>query len=83
MRIVLLASALITGCATAVSENDCRTNSWYTVGERDALLGQRPQFERYAADCGRYGVKPDENGYTAGWALGYSEWNQRVSGSRM
>ena len=83
MRHLLLSCVLVAGCATAISENECRTSDWYSVGERDALLGQRPQIERYAEQCGRYAVKPAENEYLAGWGIGYSEWNRRVSGSRM
>jgi Protein of unknown function (DUF2799) len=83
MRLVLLlCCAALAGCS-AMSEQECRTSSWYALGERDALLGQRPQIERYAEQCGRYAVKPAENDYLAGWGIGYSEWNRRVSGSRM
>ena len=83
MRVVLaFCCAAFAGCS-AMSEPDCRTTNWYAVGERDALLGQRPQIERYSEQCGRYAVQPAENDYLAGWGIGYSEWNRRVSGSRM
>src|SRR5690242_3316119 len=66
MRIALLLCVLAGGCATAVSEKECRTNDWYGVGEREALAGRQPQFERYARDCGQYAVKPSESDYMAG-----------------
>ena len=83
MRIVLLGCLLIAGCSTAVTESDCRTESWYALGERDALAGRQPQIDRYAEDCGHYAVKPRESDYMAGWQLGYSEYQLRTSRSRM
>ena len=88
LKIALMRTVLALCCATlsacsSLSESDCRAANWYALGERDALLGQRPQIERYAADCDRYAVTPAEPEYMAGWGIGYSEWNRRVSGSRM
>jgi Protein of unknown function (DUF2799) len=82
MRALVVCCAAFAGCS-AMSESACRTSDWYALGERDALMGQQPQIERYAADCGRYAVKPAESEYMAGWGIGYSEWNQRVSRGRM
>ena len=78
----IAACLFLSGCA-AMSENECRTGDWYALGERDALSGSRPQLERYADQCGRYQLRPSEQDYLAGWAIGYSEWNNRVSRSRM
>ena len=84
MRFVpLLLCVLAAGCATTVPESDCRTTSWYEVGERDALSGLQPQLDRYAEGCGRYALKPQESDYMAGWQLGYSEYQLRTSRSRM
>ena len=83
MRSVLLVCCAALAACSTLSEADCRGSDWYALGERDALLGQRPQIERYAGECGRYALKPAESDYLAGWGSGYSEWNRRVSGSRM
>ncbi len=48
-----------------------------------ALLAGSAKIDLYAQQCSRYQVQPSEKDYMAGWALGYSEWNQRVSDSRM
>jgi Protein of unknown function (DUF2799) len=69
---------LLGGCA-AMSESECRTGNWYALGERDALSGSRPRFEQLAEQCRRYAAQPSEQDYTAGWGVGYSEWNNRVS----
>jgi hypothetical protein len=61
-----------------MSEMACRTSDWYEQGHSEALMGNRPTAERYA-QCAGF----QEKDYLAGWSIGYSEWNQRISGSRM
>ena len=78
----ILLCALLSGCA-AMNETQCRSTDWYQQGEHDALMGNRPQIDLYAHQCGGYQVQPAENDYMAGWAAGYSEWNRRVGGSRL
>jgi hypothetical protein len=83
MRILLLATLLLGGCATAsLTENECRGTNWYARGEQDALMGNRPQIDRYTEQCSRFGAAPSEKDYMDGWAYGYGEWNRRVSGRR-
>jgi hypothetical protein len=78
---LLLASALLSGCA-AMSDAECRGANWYALGERDALIyGQRPQIDQYAYQCSRYGVQPPEADYMAGWIVGDRERAIRMSGS--
>ena len=72
--LVLLAA----GCAS-MSDTECRTSDWQTLGWNDALSGNRPRIDLYAEQCSRFGVKPDEKQYMAGWGPGYNEWNRRVS----
>ncbi len=80
--IVLLVLGLA-GCAP-MTENQCRAVSdWYQQGFADAMNGNRPKVELYASQCGNFGVKPAETAYMDGWRIGYSEWNQRISGSRI
>jgi hypothetical protein len=45
-------------------------------------MGMRPQIDRYAEQCSRFGAAPSEKDYMDGWAYGYGEWNRRVSGRR-
>jgi hypothetical protein len=77
----IAACFLLFGCA-AMSENECRVGNWYALGERDALSGSQPRIEQLADQCGRYQVRPSERDYMAGWSIGYSEWNNRVSRGR-
>jgi hypothetical protein len=76
-KVTLFSCFLLAACA-AGGENQCRTGNWYEQGREEALLGNRSNAERYA-QCAGF----QERDYLAGWAIGYSEWNQRVSGSRM
>lgn len=76
-KAILVSFILLSGCA-AVQENQCRTGNWYEQGREEALMGNRASAERYA-QCSGF----QESDYLAGWSIGYSEWNQRVSGSRM
>ncbi len=75
MRPLAIACLLLGGCASAAS--DCRTGDWYALGERDATMGQRPLIERYGEQCARYGVRPPESDYLAGWSTGYSKTSFR------
>jgi hypothetical protein len=78
-----LLGAALAGCAP-MTETQCRAiTDWYQQGEQDALMGNRPKIEQYAQQCGVHQVKPAESDYLAGWAAGYSEWNRRVSGSKI
>jgi len=76
LAFIFLAAAA--GCAS-LSEGECRTSDWQARGWHDALSGNRPQIELYAEQCSRFGVRPDEKQYMAGWGPGYAEWNRRVS----
>lgn len=77
----VLLGVLLAGCA-AMSDNECRSATWYEIGERDALVyGLRPQIDLYAEQCRRHGVEVSENGYLAGWFYGERERALRMSGA--
>ena len=76
-KAMLLLLLLLGACATT-GENQCSSANWYERGHAEALMGNQPAPHRYAA-CSGF----QEKEYMAGWSIGYSEWNQRTSGSRM
>ena len=83
MRTLILAALFVTGCAAQqLTENECRRANWYERGWNDAMMGNRPQIDRYNQECTRFGAAPGEQDYMNGWAAGYGEWNRRVSGRR-
>ena len=70
---------LLAGCAS-LTEGDCGSGNWYALGERDAMAGLPPRIDQYAAQCG---ARVADSSYMDGWQDGYTEWNRRVSGSKM
>ena len=83
LRYAGLLALLLSACAAqTLSDNECRSGNWYERGWNDALMGNRPQIDRYNEQCSRYGAAPAEQDYLNGWAAGYGEWNRRVSGRR-
>lgn len=76
---VLAAVIFAAGCA-GMSDTECRSASWYQLGERDALVyGLQPQIEIYEQQCSRHGVQPASKDYMAGWIVGNREWAIRVT----
>ena len=78
IRITVLC-LLLAGCAS-LTEGDCKAGNWYALGERDAMAGLPPRVDQYAAQCG---ARVADTSYMEGWQVGYTEWNRRVSGSKM
>jgi|RhiMethySRZTD1v2_1073278.scaffolds.fasta_scaffold102481_8 hypothetical protein len=75
-KVIYYPFILLAGCA-GMPETQCASD-WYQRGESEALMGNRARAEQYA-QCNGF----REQDYLAGWSIGYSEWNRRVSGSRM
>ncbi|PJG57612.1 DUF2799 domain-containing protein [Aeromonas cavernicola] len=65
--LLLILPLILTGCS-ALSENECRTISWYNLGYQDGEQGKSEQAARaYVSACGDYGLPVDE----AEWLRGY------------
>ena len=77
---LLAMTAMLAGCATSMTEAQCRDTDWYKLGERDGRYYGAAQIESYSAQCGRVGVRPDESLYMAGWREGYSEGQKHGGG---
>jgi hypothetical protein len=78
---LLVACALLSGCAT-FTEHECRTVNWYHLGEEDALThGLQPQINQIAFQCQKFGVQVPEKDYMAGWYDGARERAVRMSGN--
>ena len=69
-RLLLVAAALLSGCAS-FTENDCRTANWHYLGEQDARThGLQPQIDQIVFQCQKFGVKVPEQDYMRGWRDG-------------
>lgn len=63
MALAVLATG---GCAT-LSESQCVTGDWYTIGKRDGSAGlSRSQLFKHDEACAAYGAQPDARAYDAG-----------------
>lgn len=58
--------AALSGCTT-LSQGECLTGDWYTVGRDDGSRGlQRSRLFEHHKACAEYGVRPDPVAYDAG-----------------
>ncbi|MGL4250750.1 MAG: DUF2799 domain-containing protein [Aeromonas sp.] len=69
-KILLLSlPVLLAGCS-ALSEDECRTMSWYNLGYQDGSQGKTRMTTRdYVSSCSEYGLRVDE----AEWKRGYDK----------
>jgi hypothetical protein len=79
----LLAAAALLGLAGCAqfSETQCRAADWGALGQRDGLMGLRPQIEQYAHQCQAANVQVTDAAYMQGWQLGKWEYDSRVHSS--
>lgn len=80
----LLAAALLAGCATGVSKDQCAAADWRTVGYEDGLRGApADRIGAHRAGCGKHGVTPDLAAYLDGRERGLVEYCQPKNGFRV
>lgn len=81
--LALAAMLALAGCAS-ISEDECRTMDWRTVGYEDGAAGHGPErltWRRQA--CAKHGVSPDLDAYLAGRAQGLREFCVPANGFRV
>ena len=72
---------LAAGCATPMTDDECRGADWYAIGRRDArFYGLQPQVDRYADQCRAFGRDVLNELYMTGWREGYSEAQGTMGG---
>jgi Protein of unknown function (DUF2799) len=63
---VLLAAAIISGCAS-MDRNQCLSANWYAIGMEDGARGQPlERLGTHRRACAEHGVAPDAERYVAG-----------------
>lgn len=74
MRLMMAAAAmaaLLAGCATGMSEDECAGADWADIGQRDGLYGEGPdKFNERAERCAGFGLEADYEAYQAGRSKG-------------
>ena len=74
---------LLSGCASKMSKDECRTVDWRTVGYEDGVAGQPgDRIGQHRRDCAEHGVTPNLDAYLAGRAAGLREYCQPHNGYR-
>lgn len=73
----------ISGCASKMSKEECRTVDWRTIGYEDGVAGQPgDRIGQHRRDCAEHGVTPNLDAYLAGRAAGLREYCQPHNGYR-
>ena len=84
MRILILAAmAVLTGC-NSMSEKECLSTDWRTVGYEDGVNGfSGDRIGRYRNACSEHGVTPNLSEYQSGREQGLVEFCKPVNGFRV
>jgi hypothetical protein len=84
MRILILAAlAVLTGCSS-MSEKECLSTDWRTVGYEDGVNGfSGDRIGRYRNACSEHGVTPNLAEYQSGREQGLVEFCKPVNGFRV
>ncbi len=81
--LAMLAALGLSGCAT-LSEEECLTADWHTIGYEDGLSGQPAnRISKHREACADHGVKVDLAAYNAGRAEGLQTYCQPHNGYRL
>jgi Protein of unknown function (DUF2799) len=81
---VLVAAAMLAGCAASSGKDECRTADWRTIGYEDGLHGQpSARIGAHRVACARHQVTPDLAAYTEGRARGLLEYCLPKNGFRV
>jgi hypothetical protein len=74
---------LLGGCAT-MSESECLTVDWQTIGFEDGVAGYSgDRIGQHRKACAKHGVSPDLVGYQRGREAGLKEYCQPANGFRV
>lgn len=80
----LLAVALLLGGCATMSESECVTVDWQTIGFEDGVAGYSgDRIGQHRKACAKHGVSPDLTGYQRGREAGLKEYCQPANGFRV
>jgi hypothetical protein len=80
---LVLAALAVGGCAS-MSEDECRTVDWRTIGYEDGVAGYSgDRIAQHRKACAEHGVTPDLALYQAGRGEGLREYCQPANGFRI
>ena len=80
----LLAAAVLGGCATGMSKDECALADWQTIGSEDGLRGfPAERIGAHRVACAKHQVTPNLSAYSAGRERGLREFCQPKNGFRV
>lgn len=80
----LLASVMLLGGCATMSESECLTVDWQTIGFEDGVAGYSgDRIGQHRKACAKHGVSPDLVGYQRGREAGLKEYCQPANGFRV
>ncbi len=80
----LLTAALLGGCATGMSKDECALADWQTIGYEDGLRGfPAERIGAHRVACAKHQVTPNLAAYSAGRERGLREFCQPKNGFRV
>jgi len=80
----LLTAALLGGCATGMSKDECALADWQTIGYEDGLRGfPAERIGAHRVACAKHQVTPSLVAYSAGRERGLREFCQPKNGFRV
>lgn len=76
----IIITLLLSACAT-LSEDECKTASWYDLGYEDGANGyQASRVGKHRSACAKYGIRPDLAAYNQGRAKGLHQYCTPANG---
>ena len=80
----LLLAVLLSGCAAGLSQQECSTADWRTIGYEDGVQG-RPEARigDHRQACARHGVGLNFDAYRSGWEEGIQRYCQPGKGYQL
>lgn len=76
-----VAAATLVGCATGMTEDECASADWQTLGERDGSYGETlDRFDERSAHCAKFEIIADLEAYKLGRDRGLETYCTPQSG---
>ncbi len=72
--LVLACTLALSGCATTMSAERCKSMDWFWLGQKDGYDAAPPYtgslLDMYTTECAVHGTRPDAEAYAKGLASG-------------
>jgi len=76
--------ALVTGCASGLSKDECQLADWYTIGYEDGVKGlSDSHIGKHRKACSKHGVVTNFKDYRRGWDEGVRRFCHSSNGYRL